>query len=732
MTFTDYIPRDSTLRTSRSRCQNRCSSLISHYPKFKTALDDAAFGYSDKAIFIQIGQSKVGKTTNAARLLSKLSPVEFTDALDNNSSDFAVIEGLVIGHGVPSTTVAPTGHLVDDDFFIVDLPGFAENDPDKRVTITIFQKFFLTHVFGLGRDRLRLVCVVDVNSLFEPNCNALLTNYHEALRNLLGEDNYRDVIPSLTFLITKNIHPRRSRQEIVDRIGQVVDDILSMESVEVLMAARLLQRMKTNFEIVDLDVETNKTLAEKLERLQENSSVAESIKEKRFSFERLDVGENELIQNCDDYIHGIMGVLGSSEKAVQQLRKRWKDTATLHEKETEKLCREKRIAVKQRENVRSELQSVQIALDRFLETLRMMESREVDANMSVKNNEEALRVYKKNRKDLPQITVRCDESQEAVEVVPLPTNSTPEEAKRKGKNRFRSWGTPPEVGLSHVEQPRRMLPPSHSVNLRANLMIGAATEHFILVVSGADGKEAIEHHLRSKNPDHPKGSITPRDLTELHDIDGRSIFFKSGRKNSCSATMIDSLDTDGVKEFQIDSFREAFIVLMYSRHAFVDSTFAQMIESHFLAQIEQENTRLEHARAAIIHHKLGNTKHQAEKEKLQKELTAATENIQNVNSNAKAMQSEHEDAASTLMKSLASVQSEIDSIRKDSVLGMVSEVMEIFRENKIDTKVSDRLDRIAKESSDLVHDLEEIKKEINDYQLANKSALMDIMGMASN
>ena len=137
----DFTPSDQALGEIRTTFQNLCASLLECYATFKASFDKAGLIPSKKDICMLIGMSGVGKTTCAARLLSPLSPPDFVEALENNGSDFAVIENLLIGHQLGSTTVVPASHLVGNSLHLVDVPGFAENDSTKKSLSRFCRRF---------------------------------------------------------------------------------------------------------------------------------------------------------------------------------------------------------------------------------------------------------------------------------------------------------------------------------------------------------------------------------------------------------------------------------------------------------------------------------------------------------------------------------------------------------------------------------------------------------------
>jgi len=129
---------------ARVNFDDLATQFARYYAQFESHLGQTPFKNSSyaAACYVLLGVSGAGKTTTLARLKSDLTAEEFFKTITDKTGEtkeFLNIEfgkeDLTIGHTANCTTVVPRIYTLDNGLHVCDMPGFAEQDPMKKIII---------------------------------------------------------------------------------------------------------------------------------------------------------------------------------------------------------------------------------------------------------------------------------------------------------------------------------------------------------------------------------------------------------------------------------------------------------------------------------------------------------------------------------------------------------------------------------------------------------------------
>lgn len=217
---------------------------------------------------------------------------------DGENKKFCTIDSVTIGHRKISQTVIPKVYTVksghEGRLHFCDMPGFNETDSEKKISIDVLQKCFLTRVHNA-----KFLVVADINTLKEAKMTTLMSHYDEPLSQLLGRK-YEDGIDHLYFILTKNSpvgDPNRMTEADVERLAfQGAKDFHKTQRT----GTQFLYRLSDRFIIVDMEQDNNVTLLNKIQVMIEQDEAEKQNRSAITSFviDKLQDGEGKLHMKC--------------------------------------------------------------------------------------------------------------------------------------------------------------------------------------------------------------------------------------------------------------------------------------------------------------------------------------------------------------------------------------------------------------------------------------------------
>lgn len=313
------------------------------------------------------------------------------------------IHGVHVGHSKVSTTIVPKPYPVGK-YTIVDMPGFCEADPKKKIIIDLLQKCYLTRT-----NKFRILIVAEMGLIYESKMRQLRDGYHRALWRLLG-DKYQQAMPHLYFILTKPEQADPNIPYTAELAQGVMDTMEAGAAEDSALFARMLTRMRAHHMVVDLAKDTSETLLDKIQKmLAKGAQVNNAMNEvPTFNIEELEAGPNRLNELC---VEQMTAKLVAQKKVLSQvfpLAEEWKKLSKSMEKATNELATKKKKALEELKKATDKLdstaQDLKIYPKRRDEAVRRADKASQALDVALEKN----KIFKENFRDLPFINVRCD------------------------------------------------------------------------------------------------------------------------------------------------------------------------------------------------------------------------------------------------------------------------------------------------------------------------------------
>lgn len=345
-------------------------------------------------------------TTVARALDTDSSPEEFKAKLRDDvtaGEGTSEIQGVHVGHRKTSTTIVPKPYPIGK-ITIVDMPGFAEADPKKKIIIDLLQKCYLTRT-----NKFRILIVAEMGLIYESKMRQLRDGYHRALWRLLG-DKYQQAMPHLYFILTKPEQADPNMPYSAELAQGVMDTMEAGSSEDSALFARMLTRMRNHHMVVDLNQDTSTTLLEKIEKMLAKGAQVNSATNEMASFdiEQLEAGQNRLNELCVAQMKTKVQEQKVVLDKLQPISDEWKELSKVMSKATKDLSSKKKKALEELKKTKAEVEATSMDIDVFPTRREEAVLGAQRASQSLDVALEKNKIFKENFRDLPFINVRCD------------------------------------------------------------------------------------------------------------------------------------------------------------------------------------------------------------------------------------------------------------------------------------------------------------------------------------
>lgn len=605
-----------------------------------------------------------------ARLISKMAPQEFYSTIQNRPAERCTINDITIGHSFNSTTVVPKVCCIRG-LHLCDMPGFAETNPQKRISIDILQKCFLTRV-----PNSTFLVVVDVGCLKEPKANTLLHHYHGDLQTLLGS-RYANSIDRLYFLLTKNDQHEMSSSEILEKLRDIQDDLVDDDFV----AARFLKRMRKHHVIVDLKNDDDVALLKRINNLVDSDldTKRKLHKETDWQIDSLKGGENALIQmtlshisflrdKCEQFVDEI-------DALKEQFGRRRADLTSVFDAiQAETLSLQD-----SHEQLTKEQSDTARDIELYEERKAAMASKLQDAKDLLSSHEKQTKVFQEEFVSSDFVSLRSDVAKAA-------------HKKLQNKSEYK-------------------------LQLNAVIAADGSKDHVFLITNHESNDETLRKFIGCN------GSLIPEDLADVRDIDLPVVLFNSHRMiNRCNAEVEMNDGTLSVRVIHPKPFK----IFIYSARPFKEhqifSKFKGIVEDYVrqdkaqIASLKEENQKLDTTRESNI----------ARVREIKGLLVELEEMSNALDQKLLSLGVEHDDRYTGMKYAVLQKQERQASLAGDPSIERLATIDRILTENKIDSEISDQMEELRMSLRPLQSHVDELFKYVGRMEVEGKELLDEV------
>lgn len=580
------------------------------------------------------------QSTTLARLLSNISAEKFWDeinAREGYDADEVKIANITIGHTVNSTTVVPRVYGIGS-LFVCDMPGFAETDPQKKISIEILQKIFLTRI-----PNSTLLIVADIALIQDTKIERLLQHYHRALQRLLGAQ-YESAVDHFYFVLTKNhidnLDSRYVRMMVDSKALEISDSDMS--------AMRFLKRLARCNVLVDLKTDNNVVLLEKIQKMIDVDQVKKKGREKEttFKIQKLQASENLLNRMTIRNLGMIRKLQFQFVDSINALSVRLANLQEDIKAETDAVRVDWDRVLQEHKDVKHKQNEVQKQLDLYPPTrVRICEEIEdKEAVLSVRTKHEEL--VEEHFTIAEFITYRCDVAKEQ-----------------------------PGIGRSK----------KYSIHLNADTTGDGSVEHFVLVMDYETADSTLRKFINRGE------SMLPKSLHDLKDIDLASVLYNSHKHiNICKAEIIGNAVSGGVITLKI-SHTKRFKVYVYSSTPFKSIAYYDDLKESFENAKVQNIEEIDQLQQSVKDLDDSKGPNEERLRDLKEEVAKAKEAIGRLMDEASNKRQVHEKRCSDFITAVNQLEKDVKTSKADERLLLISKIDEIFHRNKLEANISEIL-----------------------------------------
>jgi hypothetical protein len=221
-----------------------------------------------------------------------------------------------------STTIVPKLYKIDE-LMIYDVPGFKDNNNNRKIIINILHKCLLNHV-----KQHKFIVVLKLNVLMEDKIIQLINDYYESFEQLFG-DKYRKNIENIYFIITHFDKHNLKISEIIKNIQSKTRSSIKSDRQHL---AFFLMRLEEKHIIIDYKNDDKSTLVTKFVELLSDDQPT-SLDSNSLKITNLDVYENELNKKLNIDLSNYLNQLTNTVNEFFQTLKKSKDDYSLTSKE---------------------------------------------------------------------------------------------------------------------------------------------------------------------------------------------------------------------------------------------------------------------------------------------------------------------------------------------------------------------------------------------------------------
>ena len=610
---------------------------------------------------------------------SDLPPDEFYKKVrdrQGETKDMVTLEGVTIGHTANSTTVVPKVYsMAHGNLHVCDMPGWAETDPQKKISISVLQKCFLTRVKGAT-----FLAVLDIGACFDVRPQTIVDNYHKPLLDLLG-DKYDSAIDHLCFILTKNDGvdaPRKTEDELEVQLMRWGKEMTRAKFDQ--RAVQLLYRILDRHVFVDLTVDTKEDVLNKIQDLIEKDQREREQLNRvaRLKIEHLEAGENELNRlshaHCISLLERLKQVVTwfgqtDDENGKHKLALRAECDALKAHKET---------IFTKASQLATELKEVLSAIDSFEPETRRTEEAIKETEALLAMHQKQSKLFQKSLVDEDFINVRCDLSREVT---------------RRGKKCYNS-------------------------KLNIDVESDCSKDRVVLAMDYEPKDETLKSYINRN------GSLIPKSIKHIGQIDMESVLYNNvTQRNKCLA-LVDQ--RRGVLSIEITR-DTPFKIYIYSARKLTEMDLWRDFRERF-----DEDLRNDEAKIRILQQKLVTLreKHQTDvkrKFKLEETLARAQAELDGCKEGAKAMQTAHSASCTTMLNALQHIEEKRLSIEGDPSVENVATIEKIFRENNIQNDLASAIRAFHDINTKLTTDLTSSKEVVEMFLEAQNELIQDLL-----
>ena len=519
------------------------------------------------------------------------------------------------------------------------MPGFAETDPQKKITIDILQKCFLTRV-----PHSIFLVVADINSIDANKCATLMQHYHTPLSDMLGEQ-YVPSLAHLYFVLTKNnVH----QYESVDVSNKLTDICLKILD-ENPKGARFLKRMAKRHVIVDLEQDDNNTLLNKItDMIQSDKTAQESTgRVAQWKIEKLAAGENNLNILCCRHVAKMEEERAKLANELDEIVADVKSKQSMLQQEIDKIRDTNHKALLRKKELDEALAKLQERVDGYEAKRASLVRRRKEVEEMIEVHKKQIAGFSKYFESSQFVQYRCDVS--------------------------------PDLKKSMVRAQ------GYKISLRADMNMVPNSAHLVLVMDAGAADEAIKSWIGN-------GTMIPDNLAQLENIHNESVLFNSKTQaNLCKAKVSAE---HGIMSITVEKWSKQFKVYIYSSRQFSEMTFFENFRETLVNDVEKDKKMISYLKGKI---KELDGKRKEDKRKLldlQDHVAQAGEAIEGIHADAANKVSVFEDTLSGVQMELTQLSDRIKACKEDKVLSQITAVAAIFRRNKIENSVSEPHDSL--------------------------------------
>ena len=596
-----------------------------------------------------------------------MRPEEFWDCINRSSleQEEVKVEEITIGHTVNSTTVVPRVYGVGS-LFVCDMPGFAETNKQKKISIDILQKIFLTCV-----PNSTLLIVADVALIQDTKAERLLQHYHRALQYVLG-DQYDVAIEHFYFVLTKNhidnLSSGRVREVMFAKAMEMMDSDMA--------ATKFMKRLAKCNVLVDLRNDSDESLLGKINDMISRDLDSKKGREQATSWKvmKLQASENTLnrmaIRNLG-MIRKQQYEMNESYNALVVELAKLKDSIN---EETENVRKERDIVLKDHQIIRKEQMRVQSILDLHAPTRAQLlkEIDETEAIIGVRKKQDEL--FEKHFEKAEFITYRCDVSKEVT----------------RGKK--------------------------YSIHLNVDTSGADVKERFVLVMDYETADATLRKFIGRGE------KLLPRRLQDLRDIDLASVLYNSHKHvNLCKAEIVGA-SSAGVLTVKI-THTGKFKVYVYTSAPFKRLSYYDDLKISFeeaMAEDAKKLARLKQRIKDLDQEKVNSEKKHRE---LKENLAQAKEAIGRFMDEASNKRQVHEKRCDEFQSSVSQLEKEMKAKKEDERLTLIAKVDDIFRGNKLEANLSQLLAETQATFVPLERDIKFLMEAVKRFEQDNSELL---------
>lgn len=621
-----------------------------------------------------------------ARLLEDTEPTQFWSGLEKGiASGKSTVSkaGVRIGHEVNSCTVVPMPFDVKGNhsrLFITDMPGFAETNAEKKISIDILQKCYMTTV-----KKFRLLIVVEIEKIFETRFLTLRDDYHKALWQLFGSD-YPNAIPHFYFILTKKNVLEHLDGTVESKLNRGIRELMTRASDrDTSMFAQFLARMCDHNCVVDLETHDNVSLMEDIQgMIQEGDDEAKGLHIPSFDVVQLAAGENRLNMLCTSFLNDTALVeqkkLASKTNTCQEAWDREEEELI---QASDELRREMGKAEKEFKHSRKMLTATEASISAYPGEHQKLSEAISSSQRKIIVCGDKLEIFKKEMKDDDFVDVRVDCS-----------------VKSKTLGR----------ATKYVSE------------INADVKSSGSKEDIILVMEYEEDDKTLRQSIGMDD------SLIPRSIQQLEQFDIPDLLYSSKtnvHRGGCEVERPPVPSDQGVRWIKIKRDKP-FKVYIFTARRFCSMPFYARLLEEFEKEVSSEKEHCAHLESELKLLDEKNRKDKQDRITLTQRVKVAIENVRGLNASVDEQLTVYETNIDAFLADLSELEEEVLKLQTQETIKQVDAVINIFRTNKIATKATPVLEEFHRNFNNIFHDISQLRAKVDAFKKTSLEVVTDI------